>query len=74
MAGPYCSKKLENLYPLSLLSLDHSSPRSGSLIPIFYIYIFNVYSFLRERAQAVEGQQEREAQNLKQAPGSELSA
>ena len=38
---------------------------------------FNVYSFLRDRrdrVQAGEGQRERETQNLKEAPGSELSA
>ena len=37
---------------------------------------FYVYLFLRERdrAQEGEGQRERETQNLKQAPGSELSA
>ena len=37
-------------------------------------YFFNVYLFLRERTQAGEGQRERETQNLKQSPGSELSA
>ena len=36
---------------------------------------FNVYLFLRERQNTMgEGQRERETQNLKQAPGSELSA
>ena len=37
---------------------------------------FNVYLFLRERdrVQVGEGQRQRETQNLKQAPGSELSA
>ena len=39
---------------------------------------FNVYLFLKERkrdrVQAGEGQRERESQNLKQAPGSGLSA
>ena len=37
---------------------------------------FNIYLFLRdrERAQVGEGQRENETQNLKQAPGSELSA
>ena len=42
----------------------------------FLINFFNVYLFLRERdrARAGEGQRERETQNLKQVPGSELSA
>ena len=37
---------------------------------------FNVYSFLRDgdRAQSREGQKEKETQNLKQSPGSKLSA
>ena len=34
---------------------------------------FYVYLFLRDRVQAGEGQGETETQNLKQAPGSELS-
>ena len=33
-----------------------------------------MYLFLRDRVQAGEGQRERETQNLKQAPGSELAA
>ena len=37
-------------------------------------FFFNIYSFLRDRAQVGEGQRERETQNPKQAPGSELSA
>ena len=38
--------------------------------------IFNVYLLLRDRdrARAWEGQPEEETQNLKQAPGSEMSA
>ena len=39
-----------------------------------YTNFFNVYLFLRDRAQAGEGQRERETQNGKQAPGSEPSA
>ena len=45
-----------------------------------YSLLFNVYLFLREtererdRVQAGEEQRERETQNLKQAPGSELWA
>ena len=41
-----------------------------------YVYIFNVYLFLRDRDRmwVGEGQRDRETQNLKQAPGSELSA
>ena len=44
---------------------------------IFFFSLFNVFSlFLREkdRARAGEGQREREPQDPKQAPGSELSA
>ena len=33
-----------------------------------------MFIFERDRAQAGEGQRERESQNLKQAPGFELSA
>ena len=46
------------------------------------LYFFNVYLFLREREREREresmsrggAERERETQNLKQAPGSELSA
>ena len=43
---------------------------------IIIIIIFNVYLFLRERQRAKvgEGRREREIQNPKQVPGSELSA
>ena len=43
---------------------------------ILFIYLFNIYSFLRQRdkVRMGEGQRERETQNPKQAPGSELSA
>ena len=58
-----------------LLSPDGSSSRH---LPETVIrrYFFNVYLFLRDRdrARVGEGQREREAQNLKEAPGSELSA
>ena len=50
------------------LELGHIA-ETGSL-KIF----FNFYSFLRDRVRAEEGQRERETQNLKQGPGSELSA
>ena len=45
-------------------------------VPIFTPnFIFCVYFiFEKEREQAGEGKRERESQNLKQAPGSELSA
>ena len=45
-----------------------------SLYRTISFFFFNVYSFLRGRAWAGEGQRERETQNPKQAPGSELSA
>ena len=46
--------------------------RLFSLKKIFFV--LNIYSFLRDRARVGEGQRERETQNPKQAPGSELSA
>ena len=45
-------------------------------VPLYSLF-FNVYLFIlreRDRAWAGEGQRERETQNPKQAPGSELSA
>ena len=42
---------------------------------LFIFHFFNVYLFLRERQSVMgEGQRERETQNPKQTPGSELSA
>ena len=41
---------------------------------LFFFNFFNVYSFLRDREWMGEGQRERETQNMKQAPGSEMSA
>ena len=43
---------------------------------LFFSIFFNLYLFLRERdrVQAGEKQGKKETQNLKQAPGSELSA
>ena len=45
-------------------------------IYFFLIFFFNVYLFLRQRETEHEWGRvrERETQNLKQAPGSELSA
>ena len=41
----------------------------------YFIYFsFLMFIFERERARAGEGQRGRETKNLKQAPGSELSA
>ena len=40
----------------------------------FFLFFLNVYSFLRDRVWAGEGQRQRETQNSKQAPDSELSA
>ena len=45
---------------------------SGPLYSFFFF--LNVYLFLRDREQAGEEQRERETQNPKQAPGSDLSA
>ena len=39
-----------------------------------YIYILMFIYFERDTAQSGEGQRERETQNLKQAPDSEVSA
>ena len=45
---------------------------------LLFIYFFNVYLFLRERGREGERERssktERETQNPKQGPGSELSA
>ena len=55
-------------------------PGSPLLLPehhsvtFFFLIFKNAYLFLRDRAQVREGPRERETQNLKQAPGSELSA
>ena len=43
-------------------------------LPGEYFSSLFYFIFERERAQAGEGQRKRETQNLKQAPGSELSA
>ena len=40
----------------------------------FFNFFLHFFLFERDRAQAREGQRERETQNSKQAPGSELSA
>ena len=50
--------------------------RMSSFI-FFLFFFFNIYLFLRQREtehERGEGQRERETQNLKQTPGSELSA
>ena len=44
---------------------------------LFLIFFFKIHSFLRQREtehERGEGKRERETQNPKQAPGSELSA
>ena len=55
-------------------SFTHST--SGHGVPTLSLFkkMFNVYLFSRDRVRVREGQRERETQNLKQAPGSELSA
>ena len=61
---------------------SHSKHQSGHLgkisfllfIFIFIYFYFYIYLFLRDRVLAGEGQRQRETQNVKQAPGSELSA
>ena len=44
------------------------------VILFFFFLIFLMFIFERQRAQAGEEQRERETQNPKEAPGSELSA
>ena len=64
-----------------VLSLDNTLKSPGSLkkiypcngIPGFCIVIFFLM-FIIEKAQVGEGQRDRETQNPKQDPGSELSA
>ena len=46
----------------------------GVVHKILFISFFNIYSLLRDKVQAGEGQGERETRSPKQAPGSELSA
>ena len=57
--------------PPSFLHVQNLPPPSG-----YYYYFFNVYLFLRQRETEHERGRvrERETQNPKQAPGSELSA
>ena len=45
-----------------------------SINTCFLIFLMFLFIFDRERAQAGEGERDRDTQNLKQAPGSELSA
>ena len=45
--------------------------RVKPVVVVVFCFFFNIYSFLRDREG--EGQREKETQNLKQAPGSELS-
>ena len=47
---------------------------SSSCVPVKKFFFKHVYSFSRDREWAGEGKRERETENLKQAPGSELSA
>ena len=56
----------------SFISLPRWDDTSKPLL--FFLIFFNVYSFLKDRAQAGVGRRERGTQNLKQAPGSELAA
>ena len=50
-------------------------PRGPVLfLSFFFLIFFNVYLFLRQRQHERGRVRERETQNLKQAPGSELSA
>ena len=53
-------------------SSDHTAHCQGELL-FFFMFIY-FYFWDRDRVWAGEGQRERETQNLRQAPGSELSA
>ena len=50
------------------------NPKGFFLVYFLFYFVFNVYLFLRDREWAGEEQRERETQNPKQVPGSELSA
>ena len=55
--------------------LSHpGTPLCAFKIKSMYVIFSNDYLFLRERARGGKGQKERETQNPKQAPRSELSA
>ena len=68
-------------FPLSALGLSANMDLCFWVywrVLFFFLIFLNVFLFIfeteRNRAWAGEGQRERETQNLKQAPGSELSA
>ena len=59
--------------------MEHAEGRKGAFYCLSSYNFFNVYLFLREREREREstsegGAEKEETQNLKQAPGSELSA
>ena len=54
-------------------SVKYRRDTTESQLPYIFLKML-MFIFERERAQAGEGQREREIQNLKPAPGSELSA
>ena len=78
----YSMKFHEYLFPMFLFPI--LALRKINFAPLFYVcvcllkknFFFNVYLFLRQRErQHEQGRgRERETQNVKQAPGSELSA
>ena len=56
---------------IRMMNLLHLDPPQAN----YYYYYLDVFIFERERERELgERQRERETQNLKQAPGSELSA
>ena len=70
------------IFPPQILE-DLFSPRAFALAslpfwdafpPALFFLICFLFIFETDRAQEGEGQRERETQNLKQAPGSQLSA
>ena len=64
---------VDTIYKLDCLDFNLFS--FGGVLPHLKKIFFNVYLFLRERERdRVEQQRETELQNLKQAPGFELSA
>ena len=63
-------------HPHTHLHCDFATAPSRGDVCFFFLIFFNVYLFLRQRETEHEQERvrERETQNLKQAPGSELSA
>ena len=71
---PVCVSK--NFYQFILLTVVFENPILANTLSIFreiFVYLFNIYSVLRDKAHTGEGQRERETES-EAAPGSKLSA